>query len=219
MALGSWLKGTPTMAGSPTTVEQRTRLRSTRRWLIGPVLLVAAVTLLLSDAPAEFLDVEDPLIPADAALVMTGDVGFERTKAASRLVREGRARLLVLTGGEPWPGDSAASLHERALREGVPPERIRYEDKSTDTRESLVNVAPILRAEGVRTVILVTSPFHQRRASLAARRALPGVRIVNRPVRTNLWPPARRWWREPAARRSVLDEYAKLSYYLLRGWI
>ena len=101
----------------------------------------------------------------------------------------------------------------------MPAERIRYEDRSTDTRESLVNVAPILREEGVRTLVLVTSPYHQRRAFLAARRALPGLRIVNRPVRTQPWPPARPWWREAATRRVVLQEYAKLVYYGLRGWI
>ena len=204
------------MAEAVAQGRRETRASSrVRRALVVAALLGAAA---LSDIPAALLDVEDPLEPADAALVMTGDVGFERTKAASRLVREGKARLLVLTGGEPWPGDSAASLRERALQEGVPAERIRYEDRSTDTRESLLYVAPILRDEDVRTLVLVTSPYHQRRAFLAARRALPGLRIVNRPERTRPWPPERPWWREATTRRLVLQEYAKLAYYILRGW-
>ena len=180
---------------------------------------VVAVLLLLSNVPTAFLDVEDPLERADAVLVMTGDPGYERTKAACRLVREGIAPLLVLTGGEPWPGDSAASLRQMALQEGVRPERIRLEDRSIDTRESLVNVEPILRSEAVHSLVLVTSPSHQRRAFLAARRALPGIRIVNRPVRKEPWPPVRPWWRSSATRRVVLREYAKLVYYGLRGWI
>lgn len=207
------------MAEPVASGDQRRRARIRVRWWLGIVLVLSATVLVFSDAPARFLDVEDPLEPADAALVMTGDVGFERTKAASRLVREGKARLLVLTGGEPWPGDSAASLRETALREGVPGEQIRYEDRSTDTRESLVYVAPILREERVRTLVLVTSPYHQRRAFLAARRAFPGIRILNRPVRTRPWPPERPWWREATTRRLVLQEYAKLVYYGLRGWI
>jgi uncharacterized SAM-binding protein YcdF (DUF218 family) len=193
------------------------RIRLTR-WSI-VVLVGSATCLVLSDVPARILDVEDPLETADAALVMTGDPGFERTTAAARLVCEGKARLLVLTGGEPWPGDSAASLRARALREGVPSGRIRLEDRSTDTRESLVNVAPILREEGVKTLILVTSPYHQRRAFLAARRTFPGIRIINQPVRTRPWPPVRPWWRDAATRRLVFQEYAKLVYYGLRGWI
>ena len=99
------------------------------------------------------------------------------------------------------------------------PERIRLEDRSIDTRESLVNVEPILRSEAVHSLVLVTSPSHQRRAFLAARRALPGIRIVNRPVRKGPWPPVRPWWRSSATRRVVLREYAKLVYYGLRGWI
>ena len=207
------------MAETVAPREQRRRASTRARWVVGLTLALSAAVLVLSDAPAAFLDVEDPFEPADAALVMTGDVGFERTKAAARLVRDGKAGLLVLTGGEPWPGDSAASLREMALREGVPGERIRFEDRSTDTRESLVNAAPIFREEGVRTLILVTSPFHQRRAFLAARRALPGLRIVNRPVRTRPWPPVRPWWRDAVTRGIVFREYAKLVYYGLQGWI
>lgn len=207
------------MAEEVASPDRRRRARIRARWWLVGVLALSTTALILSDFPARFLDVEDPLEPADAALVMTGDPGFERTTSAARLVGEGKARLLVLTGGEPWPGDSAASLRERALREGVPSERIRLEDRSTDTRESLVNVAPILREEGVKTLILVTSPYHQRRAFLAARRAFPGVRIVNRPVRTRPWPPVQPWWREALTRRHVFQEYAKLVYYGLRGWI
>jgi uncharacterized SAM-binding protein YcdF (DUF218 family) len=200
--------------------DHRRTARNRARWSLVVVILLLSVTgLALSNAPARFLDVEDPLEPADAALVMTGDPGFERTTAAARLVCAGNARLLVLTGGEPWPGDSAASLRARALREGVPSDRIRLEDRSTDTRESLVNVALILEEEGVKTLILVTSPYHQRRAFLAARRALPGLRIINRPVRTRPWPPVRPWWRDAGTRRLVFQEYAKLVYYGLRGWI
>ncbi len=81
---------------------------------------VASLAVGLSELPARVLAVEDPLEPADAALVMTGDPGFERTKAAAKLVRDGTARLLILTGGEPWPGDSAESLRDMAEKHGVP---------------------------------------------------------------------------------------------------
>ena len=150
---------------------------------------------------------------------MTGDPGFERTKAAAKLVRDGTARLLILTGGEPWAGDSAASLRAMAEKHGVPGSASGLENRSTDTRESLVNVEPILRAEGVKTVILVTSPSHQRRAFLAARRrSRRASRIINRPVRRDPWPPVRRGGGRGVG-RVVFREYAKLVYYGLRGWI
>jgi hypothetical protein len=55
------------------------------------------------------------------------------------------ARLLVLTGGEPGPGDSAESLRLKGLAWGVPAERIRLESVSRGTRESLLAVAPNAR--------------------------------------------------------------------------
>jgi uncharacterized SAM-binding protein YcdF (DUF218 family) len=180
----------------------------------GVALALAAAFV---DAPAHWLVVEDPLVRADAALVMTGDINYERTTAASRLVESGYAHLLVLTGGEPWSGDSAASLRAVALKEGVPPEWIRMEAVSENTHESLLAVGPILRREGVKTLLLVTSPYHQRRAFLAARHAFPGVRIVNRPAPCSYWAPDG-WWRKRSERRILFGEYLKLGYYVLRGW-
>jgi len=185
--------------------------------LVALAVLAVSLAVLDPEAPARWLVVEDPLERADAALVMTGDVDYERTVAAAHLMEEGYARILVLTGGEPWPGDSAQSLRDRAIQEGVSPAQIRVETTSASTRESLVAVRPILRAEGVRSVLLVTSPYHQRRASMAARKALPGVRIISRPAPSARWAP-KAWWASAYRRRIVMKEYLKLGYYILRGW-
>jgi uncharacterized SAM-binding protein YcdF (DUF218 family) len=189
---------------------------------LGAVLVVIAVVVtlavLFADAPARWLVVRDPREPADAALVLTGDLDFERTDHAAKLARSGEARLLVLTGGMPFVGDSAESLRDRALADGVPAERIRLENTSTDTWESLVAVRPILSEEHVKTLLLVSSPYHMRRASLAARRALPGIRILCEPAPCSHWRPEG-WWRSSFGRRIVVGEYVKLVYYVLRGWI
>jgi uncharacterized SAM-binding protein YcdF (DUF218 family) len=181
--------------------------------------LVAVLGLLARDRPAHWLVLEDEPAAEDAAVVLAGDPEYERTTAGSRLVLSGRCRLLILTGGEEGPGDGAPSLREHALGLGVPPDRIRMESASHSTRESLVNVLPILRKEGVRSVALVTSPYHQRRAYLAARRAWPAeVAIRNRPARPSVWAP-RDWWRDAWSRKVVVSEYGKLVYYALRRWL
>jgi uncharacterized SAM-binding protein YcdF (DUF218 family) len=180
--------------------------------------VVATLAIVFADAPARWLVVRDQREPADAALVLTGDLDFERTDHAAALVRSGEARLLVLTGGVPFVGDSAESLRDRALADGVPAERIRLENTSTDTWESLVAVRPILTNERVKTLLLVSSPYHMRRASLAARRALPGIRILCEPAPCSHWRP-KGWWRSSYGRRIVMSEYVKLVYYLLRGWV
>jgi uncharacterized SAM-binding protein YcdF (DUF218 family) len=179
---------------------------------------VAGLAFALADAPARLLVTEDPPAIADAVVVLAGDPGYERTATAARLVLAGQARLLVLTGGEPGPGDSAASLRDRAVALGVPLDRIRLEATSHSTREAMLAVAPLLRAEGARSVIVVTSPYHQRRAAGAARRAWPGIAVRSRPASPAAWRP-QGWWSDGASRRVVIGEYVKLAYYWARGWI
>ena len=185
-----------------------------RTTLLAVLLALAAV---FADEPARFLVVRDPPRPADAALVLAGDPDYERTRTAARLVLSGEARLLILTGGEPGPGDSASSLRDVALGLGVPAEAIRMEQVSRGTHESMLAVRPILQGEGIRRLIVVTSPYHHRRAVCAARRTLPGVEIVSRPADPSFWEP-RGWWKTRRDRRIVLQEYLKLGYYVLRGW-
>jgi uncharacterized SAM-binding protein YcdF (DUF218 family) len=66
-------------------------------------------------------------------------------------------------------------------------------------------------------VAVVTSPYHQRRAVWAARRTLRGVEIVSRPAEPAGWKPEG-WWKTRWGRRIVLGEYARLAYYIMRGW-
>jgi uncharacterized SAM-binding protein YcdF (DUF218 family) len=176
-----------------------------------------AITAVFADEPAHFLIARDAPRVTDAALVLAGDPDYERTRSASRLVLAGEARLLILTGGEPGPGDSAESLRQVALGLGVPPDAIRMEQVSRSTHESMLAVQPILEQEGIRTLALVTSPYHQRRALWAARRTLRGVMIVSRPADPASWRPAG-WWKTRWNQRIVVGEYAKLAYYILRGW-
>jgi uncharacterized SAM-binding protein YcdF (DUF218 family) len=176
-----------------------------------------ALVAVLADEPARWLVVRDPPRKVDAAIVLAGDPQYERTRTAARLVLAGDARLLIVTGGEPGPGDSAGSLRDAAIAFGVPPERIRMERVSHSTREALLAVRPILAREGARSVVLVTSPYHQRRTYWTARRALDGVRILNWPAEPSFWSPES-WWRDAFSRRIVVSEYLKLAYYVLRGW-
>jgi uncharacterized SAM-binding protein YcdF (DUF218 family) len=174
--------------------------------------------LLARDATARFLVVDGPPGPSDAVVVMAGDPDYERTAAAAALMRRENVATLVLTGGEPGPGDSAESLRARAIALGVPETRIQVETVSHSTREAVLAVAPILRSIGARTVTVVTSPYHQRRATAAARRAWPGVVVRARPAAPSAWRPEG-WWATAGGRRVVVSEYAKLLYYGVRGWL
>ena len=176
-----------------------------------------ALAAVFADEPARALVACDTPRATDAALVLAGDPDYERTKTGARLVLAGEARLLILTGGEPGPGDSATSLRDEALAMGVPEGSIRMEQVSTSTHESLVAIRDILARERVRSLAVVTSPYHQRRASWAAKRTLHGVAVVNRPADPSSWRPEG-WWKTAWSRKIVFGEYLKLAYYILRGW-
>lgn len=92
----------------------------------------------------------------------------QRVLTASRLFREHRFGIVVLTGSPPAETLCMADLMG-AL--GVPPERITRETESTNTRENAQNSAEILRARRVETVVMVTSATHLRRARHEFRRA------------------------------------------------
>jgi hypothetical protein len=178
---------------------------------------VLALAAVFADEPGRWLVVSDPPRAADAALVLAGDPGFLRTKRAARLLLEGQVRLLIVTGGEPSPGDSAESLRGEAIRAGVAPDRIRMEQVSHGVHESMEAIRGILAEEQIQTLAVVTSPYHQRRAVWAARRTLQGVAIVTSPTDAPEWRPEG-WWKTRANRRIVFGEYARLAYYVLRGW-
>lgn len=181
------------------------------------VATVFALAAVFVDEPARWLVLADPPQAVDAALVLSGDPDYERTKMAVRLLLAGEVRLIIVTGGAPWPGDSAESLRAVAIRAGVPAARIRMEQVSHSTRESMLAARPILEWEGVRSLAVVTSPYHQRRAVWAARRAMPGTKIISRPAEPAGWKPEG-WWKTRWDRGIVVGEYLKLTYYILRGW-
>jgi len=192
--------------------------RRTRAALAAALALVALAAAVARDATARFLIVDDPPGPSDAVVVMAGDPDYERTAAAVTLMRGENVATLILTGGEPGPGDSAESLRTRAIALGVPETRIHIESVSHSTREAVLAVAPILQSIGARTATVVTSPYHQRRATAAARRAWPGVVVRARAAAPSAWRPER-WWATAGGRRVVVSEYAKLLYYGVRGWL
>jgi uncharacterized SAM-binding protein YcdF (DUF218 family) len=146
---------------------------------------------------------------ADAALVLSGDVDYLRVRRAARLQTTGRVRFLLVTGAGVG-GDSGRALADEARRAGVPEDAIVREQRSTTTRENVVNAAAIVRARGWRRVALVTSASHMGRALRAARRAMPEVEWSAVPV-ADAGPPAR-------VCRARVREWVKLAWYAARGW-
>jgi uncharacterized SAM-binding protein YcdF (DUF218 family) len=85
----------------------------------------------------------------------------QRVLTASRLWREQRFGLVILSGTPPVETEAMLDL---ATTLGVPAERVVRETRSLNTRENALQSAAILREHGVEAVVLVTSASHLRRA-------------------------------------------------------
>ena len=104
-------------------------------------------------------------------------------------------KVLVLTGGRgPRDTTSEADVgRSYAIRHGVPDTVILLENTGRTTRESMLGVAQLLEARGIKTAILVSDPFHMLRLSIIGRRF--GLKPYTSPTRTSPISPNRekRW--------------------------
>jgi uncharacterized SAM-binding protein YcdF (DUF218 family) len=102
----------------------------------------------------------------------SGEVQFqdapERILRGFELLRDGRARQLLISGGsiEKRPGApvEAEVLARMLERWGVPPEKIVVEGRSRNTRENAEYSAEVVKAHGWSRLLLVTSAAHMPRA-------------------------------------------------------
>jgi uncharacterized SAM-binding protein YcdF (DUF218 family) len=117
---------------------------------------------------------------ADAIVVLgcrVDDVGLpsqrmrRRVALAVALYRDGRAPLLVLSGGGLGPVAEAAAMRDLALAAGIPAAALLLEPDSRDTLANAINTARLLKAAGKSRIVLVTDRLHLPRAALLFRRA------------------------------------------------
>ncbi len=95
-----------------------------------------------------------------------------RCDAAAAMARFFPSAILVCSGGatgENNPeGHAEAGLMKAYLVErcGIGAERIFIDEKATTTAENAANTLDILRQQGVQTMTVVTSAYHQRRGQV-----------------------------------------------------
>jgi uncharacterized SAM-binding protein YcdF (DUF218 family) len=195
------------------------------------ILLIQLVCLLALLALTPFagraLYREDPLENADAVFVLAGE-RVTRWLEAHTLVREGRAALIVLSGGYrealergliargvriPSEGDVARAA---LIQLGHAPQEVEVLEPSDNTAAEGMLLRREALARRWSRVIVVTSKLHTRRAGFAMRRALEGtnVRVIVRASRFDEDDPAR-YWRKRRTIRMMLTEFPKLVAYLL----
>ena len=109
-------------------------------------------------------------------------------------------------------------LRDLALSLNVPATAIVLETTGVNTYEDVVRVRDVLRARGWRRILLVSSPYHMRRAVLVWHRQAPDVDVVPAaPARTQFYAHERGASLDQL--RGIAHEYLAIAWYWWKDWI
>jgi uncharacterized SAM-binding protein YcdF (DUF218 family) len=186
------------------------------RLLVGSVLVGAAVLL----GPGLFLDTPQPPPPvSDAIVVISGDEQMARFQEGVSLYQRGLGQFLVFSGAAYDNGTSNADvMRALAVQRGVPDRAILEEPLGEDTWGNATHTRQVLEQHGLRSAILVTSPYHARRAKLTfdAAYATSGIGLTVHAAPDSEWRKLS-WWKQPATRGITFTELKKLTYIFATG--
>ncbi|MGH9143540.1 MAG: ElyC/SanA/YdcF family protein [Vicinamibacterales bacterium] len=176
---------------------------------------------------AEPLKLNAPPRRADAIVVLAGGVGEsgragggaqERLKQAIDLYRAGYAKYLVLSSGFVYSFHEAQVMRTLAIDQGVPDAAIALDERATNTYENVMYVDEILRDHHWQTILLVSSPYHMRRALMVWRKQAPDIDVVPTPVpQSQFYDHGRGATLDQV--RGILQEYLAIFGYWRRGWL
>ena len=198
------------------------RPHSRRRWIVGAAL-VALLLLGYVFHPVyltsigQALITEDPLEQSDAILVLAGDNRYgDRVNQAVRLFKANYAPLLVLSGTPiGWRTHQADIMRRQATELGIPASQIlTIAHDSDSTKEEAAVLVPVLRKQGIHTIILVSSNFHTARAKRIFQTLTEAgeLRILASPVREESFDPAGWWTRRRDAKTFAFEAIKTLWY-------
>lgn len=139
---------------------------------------------------------------ADAIVVVSGGDTAARTAAGISLYQQGWAEYLVLSGAalDTSGPSNAAAMKLQAEQSGVPETAILIDEEAMNTQQNAENTKSIFNERDFTDVILVTSGYHQRRASLEFNKRADETIIRNYPVTADKdwdwywWMTPRGWW-------------------------
>lgn len=125
------------------------------------------------------------LVPSDVAVGLgSHDLGV--ATHAAELFHAGYAERIVFTGAnapttvEHFPRGEAVHYREHALALGVPDSAILVEPRATNTGENITFTRQLLAERGspVRSLLLISRPYQQRRAFATCKKLWPDVEVT-----------------------------------------
>ncbi len=179
------------------------------------VALLAVLLALLFASPilgamGDFLVEAGPPEKADVVLVLAGDSSGNRIHTAAQLVREGYAPKVLVSGPYGVYGYYESELAIAfAEKEGFPASYfVSVPHHALSTKDEAQVMIPEVRKIGAKTVLLVTSDYHTRRAGKIFRAAAPDLKFYVIAAPDEYFSP-HGWWKNRQGRKVFVIESMK----------
>jgi len=183
------------------------------------LILIVSAWLALTAWRISSFGSEDRAQNSDCAIVLgaaaydtrPSPVFEERIKHAITLYRAGTVRKIIFTGGYGTNAPHAESSVARdyAVAQGVAAEDILIETSSRTTQHNLAEALRIMNDHDLYTAVIISDPFHLKRASLIATEL--GIKAVTSPTPTTRY----RGWKPRM--RFLMREVYFYHHYLFNG--
>ncbi len=180
------------------------------------LILISSLSPLWLPGIGAFLVVSDPLRKSDALVILSGDEN-ERISFGAELFHQGYAEWFILTDMRLDKPDSQAAysrvVKRKAVAAGVAENRILIPPGIVATTyEEAVELRSFAESRGFHSLIIVTSPYHSRRARWILHQVFDasGINLIVQPVQAKESYRPEEWWKSPAGRKHTFFEYVKL---------
>ena len=180
--------------------------------ILSPVILFMGMThKQWMPSLCSWLDVSQPPSKADFIVYLGGEEALRPARGAE-LYREGYAPRVIASGHYLYVPEGVRVLQDG----GVPLESILINKHATTTWDESQQVLDILRKEGARSALIVTSAFHTRRASATFEKNQNDQRIELTFVASDVDDQCGNWWNTSQGRFELQYEYPRILFYLFR---
>jgi uncharacterized SAM-binding protein YcdF (DUF218 family) len=171
------------------------------------VIALVVIAMLFIDFTYKTFSYRPREVKADAIVVLAGGKG--RVEEGVRLFRERKGDWLFLIGVDPAVRKTDL-YHPQA---GDPsPDGVILEKSSRNTLENAIFGRDVIMKRDVRSILLITSRYHMKRASILLRNALPrDVAIYPYPVDSKNLKEA--WWNHGGSFHLLFSEFYKYCMF------
>jgi len=175
-------------------------------------IVILAVVFVLSIG--FLLSPQNKLEPSDAIVIVSGGETSQRVAEGVKLYKDGWASILIMSGAARNENVSNAQVMKQlAVKAGIDSQQILVEEESTNTFENAAKTKSIIIDHEFSKIILITSPYHQRRAFIVFKNAFKdlSIKIINHSSTDSIWR-KNGWWKEAWSRHITFSELQKIIY-------